>query len=221
MRFNVAPSQWAPVVRDDVVVEGGRGLVVGRSVAMLKWGLVPSWAKEPGIGNSLINARAETVGSTPAFRAAFRSRRCVVPVSGFYEWKGQKGEDKRQPFYITPTESGDEGEPGILTLAGLWESWHGPDGAAVETFTILTTAANADIKPLHHRMPVILVSPDDVTAWLDPSTTIDRVTALLRPAEPGGLRSWPVSARVNSPGQEGPSLIQPVDPPPVSESLFG
>lgn len=183
--FNVAPTQTAPVVR---MVEGGRG------VEMLKWGLVPFWASDLKIGNSLINARGETVAEKPAFRAAFKARRCLVPVSGFYEWKKLEGPKVKQPYYIRAAVD----EP--LLLAGLWESWRDKSGAseakAVETYTIVTTTPNELMAELHDRMPVV-VDPSDQAAWLQ--GTVEGAKALIRPYPAELMMSYPVSTRVNSP----------------------
>ena len=143
-RFNIAPSQEAPVVR---LGEGG-----AREVAMLRWGLVPPWAKDPAVGSRMINARSESAAAKPAFRQAFRSRRCAIPASGFYEWTGDPR--RRVPHAITV-----EGRP-IVAFAGLWESWKDAAGKPLETYTILTTAANGFVRPMHDRMPAILAEGD-------------------------------------------------------------
>lgn len=210
LRYNVAPMQRTPVVR----VEAGGSL--GRSVAILQWGLVPSWAEDRSIGNSLINARAETVAVKPSFRSAFRQKRCVVPVSGFYEWRGPKGSGDRQPFYVSPTRDDDAA---ILCLAGLWERWQPRDGEPLETFTLITTDANAWMRPLHDRMPVIL-SSSDVDAWLDPGLSVERACTLLRPAPEDLLQRWPVSTRVNGTSMDDAGMIQPVADPEVEGGLF-
>lgn len=209
-RYNVAPMQKAPVVRME------SGSMPGRSAAVLQWGLVPSWAENPSIGSSLINARAETAATKPAFLAAFRQRRCVVPVSGFYEWRGPKGSKGRQPFYISPTKGDDSS---ILCLAGLWERWQPRDGESLETFTIITTDANAWMRPLHDRMPVILAA-GDVDAWLDPKMPVERAGGLLQPAPDGLLQRWPVSTRVNGTRLDDAVMIQPVADPEVDGGLF-
>jgi len=147
-RYNIAPTQEAPVVR---VGAGG-----ARELAMLRWGLVPSWAKELAVGTRMINARAEGVEAKPAFRAAVRERRCLVPATGFYEWKGLPG--RKQPYAITI-------ERPLFAFAGLWETWTAREGRPVETFTIVTTEANPAIASVHDRMPVILPR-DAEEAWL-------------------------------------------------------
>jgi putative SOS response-associated peptidase YedK len=178
-RYNIAPTQRVPVVRR---TEDG-----GRSLGLLHWGLVPFWAKDRTIAFKTINARAETIATTPAFRAAFRQRRCLVPASGFYEWVTE-GKQK-QPLYITHAD----GSP--LTFAGLWERWD-KDGEPLESFTIVTTQANATCSPIHDRMPVIL-GRADFAAWLDPQTGADAAQDLLRPCADDALTMWKVDAKVN------------------------
>lgn len=198
-RYNIAPTQDAPVVR---AVEGEREL------APLRWGLVPFWARDLKLGNRMINARGETVARKPAFRQAFRKRRCLVLANGFYEW--QKTAAGKQPWYIDQAD----GEP--FAMAGLWESWRGgPDAdadgtAPVETCTIITTAANAMMRELHDRMPVILDSAG-IDRWLDPAAATAGLESLLAPAPDGVLRAAPVSRRVNSPANDGPELIRPIE----------
>lgn len=192
--FNVAPTQESPVVRAE---ESGRRL------DLLRWGLVPSWAKELAIGNSLINARAETVATKPAFRAAFKSRRCLVPASGFFEWTKLEGGKRKQPFYIRLASE----EP--MFFAGLWEKWAPPEGEAVETYTIITTRPNALTEQYHDRMPVIL-DPSDFGTWLDPKAPTDSVAELLRPCPPELLMAYPVSTVVNSPKNNAPECVVPI-----------
>jgi putative SOS response-associated peptidase YedK len=195
-RFNVAPSQSAPVVR----VEPDSN----RTLAMLRWGLIPSWAKDPKIAYKTINARAETVATGPAFRAAFKAQRCVVPVSGFYEWSGTGEGGRKQPYYITPTD----GEP--MLLAGLWESWKHPDGEPLETFTIITTEPNEMMAKLHNRMPVIL-DPQDCARWLDADgRDAAALQGLLKPYPAELMMSHPVSTRLNTPKNDDPGLIDAI-----------
>jgi putative SOS response-associated peptidase YedK len=177
-RFNIAPSQEAPVVRAG---EGG-----ARAVAMLRWGLVPPWAKDPSAGSRMINARSETVATKPAFRQAFRSRRCVIPASGFYEWTG--GPRRRIPHAITV-----EGLP-IIAFAGLWERWTDAAGKPLETYTILTTAANAFVTPMHDRMPAILAG-GDIDAWLAGSA--EDAWKVIRPYPEDAMRERAVSRALN------------------------
>ncbi len=191
-RYNIAPTQPAPVVRRQA--DGTRGL------ALLRWGLIPFWAKDPGIGSRLINARAETVAAKPAFRQAYRKRRCIVLADGFYEW--QKAGSGKVPWYISHA-SGE-----TFAMAGLWESWRQGEGEPLETCTILTTAANERLTPIHHRMPAVLDS-DGAAAWLDPGSGKDDLTAAVADAVNTPFEAITVSRRVNSPANEGPELIRP------------
>jgi putative SOS response-associated peptidase YedK len=207
-RFNIAPTQHAPVLLSD----GGR-----RVLDVFRWGLIPSWAKDAAIGNKMINARAEGVAEKPAYRAAFQRRRCLVPASGFFEW--QKATRGKIPHWIYAADE----QP--LTFAGLWETWRPvKDAEPVLTFTILTTTPSADVAGIHDRMPVI-VAPADRDGWLDPATPADDVLALLRSAPDGTLRMHPVSTAVNRPSFDGPELIAPEterEPdPPAQPELFG
>ena len=150
----------------------------------------------------MINARAETVDSKPAYRNAFKRRRCLIPSEGFYEWKAEAG--GKTPFLIRRRD----GEP--FAMAGLWERWQDPEGEAIESCTVVVTDANALVSAIHDRMPVVL-DPADYAAWLDPETKdIDRLRALLRPADPEPWELRPVSRRVNSPKNDGPELLEPV-----------
>lgn len=194
-RYNLAPSQDAPVVRADP--ETG-----GRAVAMLKWGLVPFWAKEAKVGYSMINARAETVASKPAYREAFRRRRCLVPASGFYEWRAE-GSGPKQPYHFCCAEGGP------MTFAGLWERWE-KGAEPLETFTIVVGPANDQVRPYHDRMPAIL-DPAQWDAWLDPASPADALQALLQPY-PGALTIQPVSRAVNNPRNDAPTLLEPAGP---------
>lgn len=206
-RFNVAPTQNAPVITSDQSLGGP-------ALRLMRWGLVPSWAKDLAIGNSLINARAEGVDSKPSFRAAFKKRRCLVPISGFYEWQKVEGSKTKQPFYITPNASDDP-----WLLAGLWESWHDPalakDAPPLETFTIITTDANQAMAPIHNRMPVILTLPD-ARHWINPDTPAQDLSPLLRPCPPQAMTFRKISTLVNSPRHDTPQCIQE-----VSDQDFG
>ncbi len=199
-RYNVAPSQPIAAVRAKI---GGPN----REAVLLRWGLIPSWAKDPSIGSRMINARAESAADKPSFRAAFRRRRCLIPADGFYEWQKRNG--AKQPFYIAPAD----GAP--FAFAGLWEHWEGMgdglvDAPPVETCTIVTTDANERLAPIHDRMPVIL-EPSDYSLWLDPGVG-DRpiLEALLRPCPANSLDAWPVSTHVNSPAHDDPACIEPL-----------
>jgi putative SOS response-associated peptidase YedK len=197
VRVNIAPSQ------DVAAVRLGADGASARHFAWLRWGLIPSWAKEPGIGNRMINARAETIAEKPAFRAAFRRRRCLIPADGFYEWKTERG--RKQPYRIAL----EGGAP--FAFAGLWERWEGAgEAGAVESCTIVTTEANARLKAIHHRMPVIL-APGAYEAWLDPATPGAEAQALLRPAPSEWFTAYRVSPKINSPANDDPALIAPLD----------
>jgi putative SOS response-associated peptidase YedK len=191
-RYNVAPTQMAPVVR---LGPDGR-----REPAMLRWGLVPSWAKDPKIGARLINARSDTVAVKPSFRAAFRKRRCLVPADGFYEWRA--GGKLKQPYRVTLAD----GEP--FAMAGLWESWRANTSDAIESFCILTTSANERLAEIHDRMPVILHEAD-FEAWLG-SKDEAKALAVLRPYPAERTAYYAVSRRVNSPKFDDPECIAPV-----------
>jgi len=214
-RYNVAPTQDAPVVR--VNRETGE-----RNMEMLRWGLIPRWAKDAGVGARAINARSETVAEKPTFREAMRARRCLVPADAFYEWKknGGRGSREKQPFCIRLRDGGP------FALAGLWERWCPPapegepeDAPAIESFTVLTTSPNALVEPLHDRMPVI-VEPKDFERWLDPNADdVDALRPLLRPLDAGLMTAFPVSRRVNSPRNDDRTCIEPV--PVADESAAG
>jgi len=189
-RFNIAPTQEAPVVRVD---EAGR-----REVAMLRWGLVPSWSRDLATGNRMINARSETASEKPSFRNAFRSRRCVVPASGFFEWKGEPGH--KQPYAITAADQA------LFAFAGLWESWHDksqPDAPLVQTFAILTTDANEAVATIHDRMPVILPA-DAVQAWL---TAPPAEAARLLAPYGGPTQVRAISKLVGNPKNDSPEVL--------------
>jgi putative SOS response-associated peptidase YedK len=192
-RYNVAPTQPVLVVRK---TDERRELVP------LRWGLIPSWSKGPESGYSMINARAETVASKPAYRNAFKYRRCLIPTEGFYEWR-KEGRAKT-PFLIRRAD----GEP--FGMAGLWERWRGTEGETIESCTIIVTEANAVVQELHDRMPVIL-APEDYAAWLDPENKdADGLRRMLRPADPAPWMLREVSRKVNSPKNDSPELIEPV-----------
>lgn len=203
-RYNIAPTQDVAAVR---VGEDGE-----RHLALLYWGLVPFWARDKSIGSRLINARSETAAEKPAFRAAMRRRRCVVPVDGFYEWlrppaePGQKGRPRRVPHYFRPADGA------VLGIAGLFEAWTDKaTGEVVESCTLLTTEANAAVRPIHHRMPVLLARAD-VAAWLDPAAEDPFVLeSLLCPAPDGLLEAVRVGTAVNNPRHDAPDCIAPAD----------
>lgn len=191
-RFNIAPSQFAPIIRRD------HGALVVRT---LRWGLVPSWAKDAAGGARLANARGETVASKPSFRAAFRSRRCVVPADGYYEWQAL-GRRKQPWRFVRP-----DGEP--FLMAGLWETWTDPGGSELETFSLITTTPNAVAAAVHDRMPVILDGAD-VEAWLAAETSTEALQSLIRSCPEDRLKRYPVDARVGSPANDDLTCIEPL-----------
>jgi putative SOS response-associated peptidase YedK len=191
-RWNIAPTQQAAVIRqgDD-----------GRRLDLLKWGLVPFWAKDAAIGSRMINARSETVAEKPSFKHALKSRRCIVPADGFYEW--QKTAEGKVPTRIQRRD----GRP--LGFAGLWELWTRGPGAPLETFTILTTPPNNVLRPIHDRMPVIL-EPEDFALWLDPKEMRRECLEPLFEARSGAdLETFPVSRHVNSPANDDAECARP------------
>lgn len=193
-RFNIAPTQHALVVTAEQP----------DAARFMRWGLIPSWAKDPAMGAKLINARSETAAEKPSFRTALKKRRCLVPASGFFEWQAQAG--GKQPFYISVPDSP------ILALAGLWENWRDPaSGEDVRTFTILTTSANSFMRDFHERMPVI-VNREDWPVWMDKADVPEAVLAglLQRPFEPERMRAWPVSKVVNKPAVDAPECVEPL-----------
>lgn len=196
-RYNIAPTQPIMAVR----LEPHTGK---RELTALQWGLIPSWSKDPKMGSRLINARAETAAEKPAFRAAFRRRRCLIPASGFYEWQQLTNNGKKkQPMYVHAAD----GRP--FGLAGLWESWHSGDGSVIESCTILTTNANRLMAPIHDRMPLI-IEPADYDSWLDPDLEPDEALHLLRPYPAEKMVAYPVSTLVNSAHNEQPECIEPL-----------
>jgi putative SOS response-associated peptidase YedK len=209
IRYNVAPTQ--PVY----AVAESRGERPRRLLGTFRWGLVPSWAKDPSIGNKMINARAESVATKNAYKRALATRRCIIPADAFYEWQKVSGETakgkatiRKVPYVIQRRD----GEP--LAFAGLWEVWHSPadpDGEPLRSCVIITTQANELLAPIHDRMPVVL-PPEAWASWLDPTNTdIEQVQRLLVPAPAGDLEAWPVSNRVSNAANEGPDLIEPLE----------
>jgi putative SOS response-associated peptidase YedK len=195
-RYNIAPTQPVALVR--CAAENGV-----RQWALARWGLVPSWADDVKIGQRMINARSETVAEKPSFRSAFRRRRCLVPADGYYEWQAATAGPKR-PFYIHRVDD----RP--LAIAGLWECWQAPDGTQLETCTLLTTAANDRLRPIHDRMPVFLDEPSR-HVWLDPHSPSPALLALLRPADDNLFATREVSPRVNNPRHEAADCIEPLE----------
>jgi putative SOS response-associated peptidase YedK len=196
-RFNIAPTQNVAAIRS-----APPGSWPIRQLAWLRWGLIPSWAKDPAIGNRTINARAETVAEKPAFRAAFQRRRCLVAADGFYEW--QKSGKRKQPYFIHLIDD----RP--FAFAGLWESWEGPDHSAVESCTLLTTEANDLMRPIHDRMPVI-IPPDAYSLWLDPEQRDPaKLAHLLKPYAGEKLAVHPVGSTVNDASHDDPLCVAPI-----------
>ena len=190
--YNIAPTKTVVVVSDD----GARYLTE------MRWGLIPSWAKDPAIGNRMINARAETVATKPAFRVALRKRRCVVVADGFYEW--QKQGRGKQPFRIVLKSR----EP--FGFAGLWDTWTAPEGEAIRTCTIITTETNEVLKPIHDRMPVILTREAEA-AWLDLTMQDPALLlSLLKPYPAQEVEAYPVSPWVNNPLHDTPECVIPL-----------
>ena len=193
-RYNIAPTETIATVRRP---EGDSG----RELAMLRWGLIPPWVKEPDVGSRMINARAETVASSPAFRAAFRRRRCLILADGFYEW--QKVGKRKQPYYFRL----QDGLP--FAFAGLWEHWEGPAGV-IQSCTLITTEPNEVVAPVHDRMPVIL-DRASYELWLDPEVERpELLRPLLRPYLPEQMSAYPVGLAVNSPSNDDERCIAPL-----------
>jgi putative SOS response-associated peptidase YedK len=195
-RYNIAPTQ--PVATVLKIPENS-----DRQFRMLHWGLIPFWADDPKLGSKLINARAESVAEKPAFRSAFRHRRCLIVTDGFYEWQQQ--ENGKQPFYLRLKDD----RP--FAFAGLWEHWEEDGGEAIDSCTILTTNANELTHPIHSRMPVIL-DPKDYDLWLDPSVSkSETLQPLLRPYDSEKMEAYPVSKTVNRPTNDRPECIELVE----------
>lgn len=197
LRYNIAPSQMVAAVRTDAADQ--------RQLVFLRWGLVPSWADDPTIGNRMINARAETVAEKPSFRKAFAARRCLILADGFYEWQktGTTAKAPKQPYYITMRDD----RP--FAFAGLWEC-NTRCGEPLETTTIITTVANELMQPIHDRMPVI-VPAEQQDLWLDPAVQeLECLLPLLTPFESSAMQAIPVSQRVNNPRNESPECIVPM-----------
>ena len=209
-RYNIAPTQPVPIVRLAPAGREGDGAErqsgPRRELVQVRWGLVPFWAKEIAIGAKMINVRAEGIAEKPAFRAAFRARRCLVPADGFFEW--QATSRGKRPYWVGLKADASDA-PALFAFAGLWERWtKAPDGVPLETCTIVTTEANRLLRPLHDRMPVVL-APADHPAWLDPATPPADALALLKPYPAEAMTLHAVSARVNSVRYDDPFCIAP------------
>jgi putative SOS response-associated peptidase YedK len=195
MHYNIAPTQPVAAVTND-----------GTKVDYLRWGLVPSWAKDKSVGNRMINARAETLAEKPAFARLLKSRRCLIPADGFYEWRREPGRKTKTPMYIHMKD----GHP--FAFAGLWDKWRDKEsGKTLRSFTIITTKPNELMRPIHDRMPMIL-RETDYRRWLSPgdSASPDELSTMLAPYPPAELEAYEVSPGVNSPANESPQNISPV-----------
>lgn len=193
-RFNIAPTQPVAIVRI--------GVHQKRELALVRWGLIPAWSKDPKVSSTLINARGETAHEKPAFRGAMRHRRCLVPADGFYDWSGPKG--RKMPHLYRPKH------PGPIGFAGLWEGWLGSDGSEIETMAILTVAANETVASVHDRMPAIL-PPHHFDGWLDTrGVPVEEAVALLQPAPADFLDRLEVNPKLNNPRNEGAELQAPI-----------
>ena len=194
-RFNIAPTQPVLAIPNDDQ----------NTADFFVWGLIPMWAKDPSIGNRLINARAETLEEKPSFRSSLKYKRCLILADGFYEWKGSEGKKVKTPFFIHMKDR----KP--FAFAGLWDSWNSPDGSLVKSCTIITTEPNELTGIIHDRMPVIL-HPRDYAKWLDPSPqTPDQLKPLLKPFPADLMDAYPVSPLVNTPANDKPELVVPAN----------
>ncbi len=193
-RYNIAPTQPVLVIPNDA----------RNKADFFLWGLIPSWSKDPSIANKLINARGETVAEKPSFRGSFKYKRCLIPADGFYEWKAQRGQKTKTPYFIHMKDR----KP--FALAGLWDEWQSPEGGSIRTCIIITTEPNELMSALHNRMPVILDSKD-YDQWLDPAPqTPDRLLHLIKPFPADRMSAHPVSTMVNKPGNDRPECIAPL-----------
>lgn len=195
-RYNIAPTQPVPAVGPAPEGEG-------RGLARFRWGLVPGWADDPADLPDMINARSETAHEKPAFRASFARRRCLLPATGFYEWRAEEG--GKQPYHVR------RGDGEVFAFAGIWDRWEDPRGERLDSCAILTTEAAGDLKELHDRMPVIL-RPEDYDRWLDPGVS-ERgpLEDLLSPPEIGELEYYPVTRRMNRPRFDEPACVEPLE----------
>jgi putative SOS response-associated peptidase YedK len=197
LRFEIAGGQAPYISRYNCAPTQMLAVITGTKLEYYKWGLIPSWAKDPAIGNKLINARAESISEKPSFRKPLRSQRCLVPADSFYEWKAN---GKKVPYRIFLRNTR------IFSFAGLWDQWESPDGTMIRSFSIITTSANTFMKNIHDRMPVIL-SPEDESRWLSEKNE-SVLVSLLKPCSPEIMDAYPISGLINSPRNEGPELIK-------------
>ena len=204
-RYNIAPTQPIPVIRQNPKEPV-------RELSLMKWGLIPSWAPNPSVAASMINARSETAATKPAFRESLKSRRCLIPADGFYEWK-RDGKTK-QPFCFEV----NQGQ--LFAFAGLWDRWKDPNGNWIKTCSILTTTPNAATAAVHDRMPVIL-DHDGYDLWLDPGMTkVEAMSDLLKPYDARLMRCYPASTRINPVANDDAECCRPVEFAPTQDRLF-
>ena len=204
-RFNIAPTQPVPVIRQNLKEPV-------RELSLMRWGLIPTWVKNPSVAARMINARSETAATNPAFRDALKSRRCLIPTDGFYEW--QRVGKTKQP-YCFEVNNGE-----LFAFAGLWDRWKDPNGNWIKTCSILTTTPNAVTSAVHDRMPAIL-DPDCYDLWLDPGMTDVRVASeLLKPYHAKSMRSYPVSTRINYVANDDEERSRPVETAEAQNRLF-
>jgi putative SOS response-associated peptidase YedK len=211
--YNVAPTKTAPAILSTLPKDSAEDVAPTRRLELLRWGLVPPWAKDIKIGAKMVNARAETISDKPSFKRPFGARRCLLPIDGFYEWVAEDhGGPKpvKQPYFLRPKDGG------ILAAAGLWERWHDPakdkddPDAWLHSFVIITTDATDDVGRVHDRMPMIVL-PEQWDEWLDPRLTDpNQARILMDPPEPGTLDIYAVSTAVNQARSNGPQLIEPL-----------
>lgn len=193
-RFNISPTQPVLAISNDNK----------NKADFFLWGLIPSWSKDPSIGNKLINARGETIAEKPSFRGAYKYKRCLIIADGFYEWKANQNQKTKTPYYIHMKERNP------FAFAGLWDEWHSPDGDSIRTCTIITTEPNELMSSLHNRMPVIL-HPKDYDSWLDPAPQTDpSLLRLIQPYPTSQMTAHPVSTLVNKPSNDVPECVVPV-----------
>jgi putative SOS response-associated peptidase YedK len=204
-RYNIAPTQPVPVIRQNPKEPR-------RELSLLRWGLIPSWAKDSSIGAQTINARTETANTKPAFRDALKSRRCLIPADGFYEW--QRRDKAKQPYCFEV----NDGE--LFAFAGLWDRWKDPNGQWIKSCSILTTTPNAVASSVHDRMPVIL-DPDNYDLWLDPGmTNVEAVSEMLKPYDARQMRCYPISTRINHVANDDAECSTPVELTETQAGLF-